>query len=230
MARAYEAIDLCIVASRDEGGPRAVLESMAIGVPLVTTRVGQAADLVRHEENGWMVEVEDVDGLVAWGHHVAEAPRATLEPSSRPAAGPPRRTRTTRCGRGGGRCSKGLVTRPRRGRRLSGPDPGRRAARYGRAGARWARLLVPRPRPHPGVRVFYGHDSVPAPGERAAGGTVKMQKLNARFPNSPTDFSILYLGTTWLPRDLRPTARAREAPTGAGRREPGRRRVPGLGG
>jgi glycosyltransferase involved in cell wall biosynthesis len=31
-----------------------------------------------------------------------------------------------------------------------------------------------------------------------------MQKLNARFPNRPTDFSILYLGTTWLPQDLRP--------------------------
>lgn len=79
VARAYEAIDLCIVASRDEGGPRAVLESMAIGVPLVTTRVGQAADLVRHGENGWMVEVEDVDGIVAWGTHVAECPRAELE-------------------------------------------------------------------------------------------------------------------------------------------------------
>jgi len=79
VARAYEAIDLCIVASRDEGGPRAVLESMAIGVPLVTTRVGQAADLVRHEENGWLVEVEDVDAITGWGRHVAEAPRATLE-------------------------------------------------------------------------------------------------------------------------------------------------------
>jgi len=58
-------------------------------------------------------------------------------------------------------------------------------------------------RRRPGVRVFYGHDRVPAPGERAAGGTVKMQKLNTRFPNRPTDFSILYLGTTWLPQDLR---------------------------
>ena len=59
--RAYEAIDVCVVASRDEGGPRAVLESMATGVPLVTTRVGQAADLVEHGVNGWMVDVEDVE-------------------------------------------------------------------------------------------------------------------------------------------------------------------------
>jgi glycosyltransferase involved in cell wall biosynthesis len=78
-----------------------------------------------------------------------------------------------------------------------------RAGRYGRAAARWARLLVAG-KPGPGVRVFYGHDRVPLPGERAAGGTVKMQKLAERFPNTPVGFSLLYLGTTWLPRDLRP--------------------------
>jgi len=88
-----------------------------------------------------------------------------------------------------------------------------RVARYGRAASRWARLLASG-RAAPGVRVFYGHDRVPAPGERAAGGTAKAQKLNERFPNSPTDFSLVYLGTTWLPRDLRPllrVARRREA-------------------
>src|SRR5918999_671020 len=31
-----------------------------------------------------------------------------------------------------------------------------------------------------------------------------MQKLAERFPNSPTGFSLLYLGSTWLPRDLGP--------------------------
>ena len=89
-----------------------------------------------------------------------------------------------------------------------------RAGRYWRAASRWARLLTAG-RAQPGVRVFYGHDRVPAPGERAAGGTAKAQKLAARFPNHPTDFSILYLGTTWLPRDLGPLlriARRRGAP------------------
>jgi len=78
-----------------------------------------------------------------------------------------------------------------------------RAGRYVRAGSRWGRLLVSG-RAKPGMRVFYGHDRVPQPGERAAGGTAKAQKLNERFPNSPTDFSLVYLGTTWLPRDLGP--------------------------
>ena len=52
---------------------------MATRVPLVTTRVGQAADLVRHDENGWMVEPEDVDGLVRWTLHVAAASDGELE-------------------------------------------------------------------------------------------------------------------------------------------------------
>ena len=78
-----------------------------------------------------------------------------------------------------------------------------RAGRYGRAAARWARLLVAGG-PDAGVRVFYGHDRVPAPGERAAGGTAKIQKLAERFPNTPVGFSVLYLGSNWLPRDLGP--------------------------
>ena len=78
-----------------------------------------------------------------------------------------------------------------------------RLGRYGRATARWARLVLPR-RPTPGLRVFYGHDAVPAPGEPVAGGSAKFQRLAQRWPNSPTDFSLLYLGSTWLPRDLRP--------------------------
>jgi glycosyltransferase involved in cell wall biosynthesis len=76
-----------------------------------------------------------------------------------------------------------------------------RAMRYLRAAARWARLLGSGA-PDPGVRVFYGHDRVPAPGEAVAGGTAKFQRLAPRFPNHPTGFSILYLGSNWVPRDL----------------------------
>lgn len=68
----YQAIDVTLVASRQEGGPKAVLEAMASGVPLVTTRVGQAMDLVRHDENAWMAPVEDVEALAHWTAHVLE--------------------------------------------------------------------------------------------------------------------------------------------------------------
>jgi glycosyltransferase involved in cell wall biosynthesis len=69
VAQLYQALDLYLVTSRQEGGPKAVLESMASGVPLVTTRVGQAMDLVRHGENAWMVEPGDVEGLAHWAEY-----------------------------------------------------------------------------------------------------------------------------------------------------------------
>jgi glycosyltransferase involved in cell wall biosynthesis len=80
-------------------------------------------------------------------------------------------------------------------------DPAR-VGRYARAASRWVRLLAAG-KPSPGVRVFYGHDRVPGPGEGVAGGTAKFQRLASRFPNHPADFTLLYLSTTWLPRDLR---------------------------
>ena len=63
IAAAYHALDAYVVASRQEGGPKAVLEAMATGVPLVTTRVGQTATIVDDGRNGLVVEVEDAEGL-----------------------------------------------------------------------------------------------------------------------------------------------------------------------
>lgn len=68
----YQTLDLYLVTSRDEGGPKAVLESMASGIPLVTTRVGQAADLIEHERNGWIADIDDVEGLAYWARHVID--------------------------------------------------------------------------------------------------------------------------------------------------------------
>jgi glycosyltransferase involved in cell wall biosynthesis len=70
----FQTLDLYMVTSRLEGGPKAILESMASGVPLVTTRVGQAIDLVCHGENGFMVDVEDVEGLSAWAEWILSHP------------------------------------------------------------------------------------------------------------------------------------------------------------
>ena len=66
----YQCIDLYIVSSREEGGPKAVLESMISGIPLVTTCVGQAMDLVDHEVNAMMVNVEDAEALAHYSHRV----------------------------------------------------------------------------------------------------------------------------------------------------------------
>ena len=63
LARAYHALDVYVVSSRQEGGPKAVLESMAAGIPLVSTRVGQAQEIVRDGVDGWLVDVEDAETL-----------------------------------------------------------------------------------------------------------------------------------------------------------------------
>lgn len=63
IAACFHALDAYAIPSRQEGGPKALLEAMASGVPVVSTRVGQAMDLVVHGDNGWLVETEDAGGL-----------------------------------------------------------------------------------------------------------------------------------------------------------------------
>lgn len=76
MARCFQALDAYVIPSRQEGGPKALLEAMAAGVPVVSTRVGQAMDLVVPGENGWLVEPEDADGLAdCLFEAVGDAPR-----------------------------------------------------------------------------------------------------------------------------------------------------------
>lgn len=63
MPKYYAALDLYLVASRVEGGPMAVLESMASGVPVVSTRVGMAPEIIEDGRNGLLAEIEDVVAL-----------------------------------------------------------------------------------------------------------------------------------------------------------------------
>ena len=72
VAQHYWALDLYIIASRDEGGPMACLESMASGTPLVSTRVGMCADLVKEGENGLLADVDDVESLAASASRLLE--------------------------------------------------------------------------------------------------------------------------------------------------------------
>jgi len=63
VAQLYQALDLYLLTSRVEGGPKAILESMASGVPLVATNVGQGPDIMRHGENAYVAEPEATDAL-----------------------------------------------------------------------------------------------------------------------------------------------------------------------
>ena len=55
---AYHALDLYLVTSREEGGPMALMESMASNVPVVSTPVGMAPDLIEDGVTGWLAPVD----------------------------------------------------------------------------------------------------------------------------------------------------------------------------
>ncbi len=55
----YHALDMYLITSRAEGGPQALLECWATGVPVVSTRMGMPADLIHNGENGFLSDIED---------------------------------------------------------------------------------------------------------------------------------------------------------------------------
>ncbi|MEX2144503.1 MAG: glycosyltransferase family 4 protein [Anaerolineales bacterium] len=62
----YHAADLYLMTSREEGGPKAVLESMATGIPVVATQVGLVPDVIIDGETGLLADSEDIETLA--GH------------------------------------------------------------------------------------------------------------------------------------------------------------------
>lgn len=70
----FQVLDLYLIASRIEGGPKAILEAPACGIPLVTTRVGMAPDIIQHGKNGLLADVEDVETLYQLCCRVIEEP------------------------------------------------------------------------------------------------------------------------------------------------------------
>lgn len=56
LAKWYNNLDLVVCASKSEGGPALLLEAGAIGIPIVTTRVGLAREIVSDGQNGLFVQ------------------------------------------------------------------------------------------------------------------------------------------------------------------------------
>lgn len=72
MVELLNVIDLYLVTSRQEGGPKAVLETMATGVPIVSTMVGQAPEIINSGQNGFLTAVEDVSSLVKYSSNIID--------------------------------------------------------------------------------------------------------------------------------------------------------------
>jgi hypothetical protein len=60
MPTLYNALDLYVITSRIEGGPVPLIESMACGVPVVTTPVGLVREFIYDDVNGLVTPKDDV--------------------------------------------------------------------------------------------------------------------------------------------------------------------------
>lgn len=61
----WASLGLLVMPSRFEGLPLAALEALAMGVPVLATRVGGVPTVVLPGQTGWLIEVGDVDGALA---------------------------------------------------------------------------------------------------------------------------------------------------------------------
>lgn len=67
LADLYRRARCLVCTSFSEGGPRVVAEALACGVPVISTRVGLASELIQHGVNGFLVDwdVADVSAHIA---------------------------------------------------------------------------------------------------------------------------------------------------------------------
>jgi glycosyltransferase involved in cell wall biosynthesis len=65
LATVYGATDVCVLTSRNEGTPVAVIEALAAGVPVVSTDVGGVRDVINDPVLGAIAPDNDVDALAS---------------------------------------------------------------------------------------------------------------------------------------------------------------------
>ena len=83
LATVYGAADVCVLTSRNEGTPVAVIEALAAGVPVVSTDVGGVRDVINDPNLGAVVPDHDAQALTG---HVLAALSPTMRTAERIAA------------------------------------------------------------------------------------------------------------------------------------------------
>jgi glycosyltransferase involved in cell wall biosynthesis len=63
MVNFYQNLDVYICTSRTEGGPHPLLEASSCGIPVISTKVGIAPDLIEYNENGILID-RDINSII----------------------------------------------------------------------------------------------------------------------------------------------------------------------
>jgi glycosyltransferase involved in cell wall biosynthesis len=74
LAEAYASADLFVFPSAFESFGLVILEAMASGLPVISTRVGGAGDMIAEGVTGYTVEVGDVEGMIEGVRQLASDP------------------------------------------------------------------------------------------------------------------------------------------------------------
>ncbi len=62
-----------------EGLPNVVVEAMALGLPVISTKCGGVIELIEHEKTGWLVPTRNPDALANAIQDFAKIPLTKIE-------------------------------------------------------------------------------------------------------------------------------------------------------
>lgn len=68
----YNILDLYLITSRIEGGPKQILESWASGIPVVSTKVGMVPDIAIDEKNVLLANIDNPDEMAKQSERMIE--------------------------------------------------------------------------------------------------------------------------------------------------------------
>ena len=60
----FPMLDIFLLTSNREGMPNVIMEAMASKIPVISTSIDGAKELINHETNGFLVERKDISGMV----------------------------------------------------------------------------------------------------------------------------------------------------------------------
>jgi glycosyltransferase involved in cell wall biosynthesis len=72
MPEVFADIDLLLFCPREEGLGTTVIEAMMTSTAVIATRAGGIPELIRHEKEGWLTEIGDIEHLANYAIHALQ--------------------------------------------------------------------------------------------------------------------------------------------------------------